>query len=63
MADMSLYFFFFLNQHALSNNFIIVFNSHKSVFALEERIKTLYKMKWIKMVEQKGKKAENISIY
>lgn len=37
----SLYFiFFFLNQHALSDTFITVFNSRKSVFALEERIRT-----------------------
>lgn len=35
------YFFFFFNQHALSDSFIIVFNSLKSLFALEERIKKI----------------------
>lgn len=46
----------FFNQHALSDTFLIVFNSQKSVCAWEERMKTGWEMKWIKMVEQKKRK-------
>lgn len=60
-ADTPLYLY--LNQVALSDTSIIFFNSHKSVFALEERMRTYDEMKWIRMVELKGKKQKTFQIY